>query len=104
MTYNYLCTYDLYSLVYNVLDARISITRGSGTGLGPGILEFFWALWNGIEPIGECHLRMRYPIRPIQIKKFSSPDLLVYSSVVNVYFLWTKMSKMEATTQYFGFY
>jgi len=44
MTYNYLCTYDLYSLVYNVLDARISITRGSGTGLGPGILEFFWAL------------------------------------------------------------
>ncbi len=38
---NYLCTYDLYSPVHNVLDACISITRGSGRGLGPGILEFF---------------------------------------------------------------
>ncbi len=53
---NYLCTYDLYSPVHNVLDAFISITRASGRGLGPGIREFFWAPWNGIEPIGECHL------------------------------------------------
>jgi hypothetical protein len=37
---NYLCTYDFYSLLHNVLDACISITRGSGRGLGPGILEF----------------------------------------------------------------
>jgi hypothetical protein len=27
--------------VHNVLDACISITWGSGRGLGPGILEFF---------------------------------------------------------------
>ncbi len=27
--------------VHNVLDACISITRGSGRGLGPGIREFF---------------------------------------------------------------
>jgi hypothetical protein len=33
--YNYLCTYDLYSPVLNVLDACISITRASGRGLGP---------------------------------------------------------------------
>ncbi len=39
--YNYLCTYDLYSPLHNVLDACISITRGSGRELGPGILEFF---------------------------------------------------------------
>jgi hypothetical protein len=30
--YNYLCTYDLYSPVHNVLDACISITRASGGG------------------------------------------------------------------------
>jgi hypothetical protein len=30
----YLCTYDLYSPVHYVLDACISITRGSGRGLG----------------------------------------------------------------------
>ncbi len=39
--YNYLCTYDLYSPVHNVLDTCISITRASGTGSGPGNLEFF---------------------------------------------------------------
>jgi hypothetical protein len=37
----YLCTYDLHSPVPNVLDACTSITRASGRGLGPGILEFF---------------------------------------------------------------
>jgi hypothetical protein len=39
--FNYLCTYDLYSPVHNVLDACISIMKGSGRGLGPGIIEFF---------------------------------------------------------------
>ncbi len=39
--YNYLCTYDFYSSVHNVLDACISITRGSEWGLGPEILKFF---------------------------------------------------------------
>jgi hypothetical protein len=34
--FNYLCTYDLYIHVHNVLDACISITRASGRGLGPG--------------------------------------------------------------------
>jgi hypothetical protein len=34
--YNYLCTYDLYSPMHNVLDACIAITRASGRGLGPG--------------------------------------------------------------------
>jgi hypothetical protein len=38
--YNYFCTYDLYSPMRNVLDVCISITRGSGRGLGPGIQEF----------------------------------------------------------------
>jgi hypothetical protein len=32
MSYNYLCTYDLYSPMHNVLDACITITRGSGGG------------------------------------------------------------------------
>jgi hypothetical protein len=34
---NYLCTYDLYRPVHNVLDVCISITWGSGRGVGPGI-------------------------------------------------------------------
>jgi hypothetical protein len=33
--YSYLCTYDLYSPVHNVLDACTSITRASGRRLGP---------------------------------------------------------------------
>jgi hypothetical protein len=41
VNYSYLCTYDLYSPVHNVLDACISITRASGRGLGPGYREFF---------------------------------------------------------------
>ena len=35
-----LCTYDLYSPVHTVLNACISITWGSGRGLGPGILKY----------------------------------------------------------------
>jgi hypothetical protein len=41
--YSYLCIYDFYCPVHNVLDACISITRASGRGWGPGNLEFFWA-------------------------------------------------------------
>ncbi len=33
-----------------------SITRASGRGVGPGKSTLFWGLWNGIEPIDECHL------------------------------------------------
>ncbi len=50
-----LWTYDLYRPIRNAFDAGRYITRGSGRGLGPEI-ETFWALWNGIEPLGECHL------------------------------------------------
>jgi hypothetical protein len=38
---NYLCTYDLYSPVHNVLYACISITWASERGLGPEILKIF---------------------------------------------------------------
>ncbi len=56
--YNYLFTNDLYSPVHNVLDACISITWASRKweGVGSWNSRVFWALWNGIEPIGECHL------------------------------------------------
>jgi hypothetical protein len=50
---NYLCTYDLYGPVHNAFDAGKSITRSRGRGLGPGNPDYFWALVNGIEPLGE---------------------------------------------------
>jgi hypothetical protein len=60
--FNYLCTYDLYSPVHNVLDACISITRGSGRGLGLGIREFLGPVkWNRAErrvPFGPKKLEM----------------------------------------------
>jgi hypothetical protein len=37
---SYLCTYDLYSPVHNVLDVCRYITRASGRRLGPGNPEF----------------------------------------------------------------
>ncbi len=40
VSFNYLCAYDLYSPVHNVLDACISITRESRRALGPRIREF----------------------------------------------------------------
>ncbi len=46
---HYLCTYDLYSPVHNVLDACISITWASGRGLGPGIREFFGRCVQGLD-------------------------------------------------------
>jgi hypothetical protein len=61
VSFNYLCTYDLYSPVHNVLDACISITWGSGRGLGPGILEFF----------GPCEMGMsRYASSRHKIETF----------------------------------
>jgi hypothetical protein len=38
---SYLCNYDLYGPVRNVIDACRSITRASGRGLGSGNREFF---------------------------------------------------------------
>ncbi len=56
---SYLCTYDLYDPCEMFLNrADRYITRASGRGLGPGI-ESFWALWNGIKLIGECHLGLK---------------------------------------------
>jgi hypothetical protein len=40
LAYSYLCTYDLYSPVHNVLDACISITRAGGRELGLEIESF----------------------------------------------------------------
>jgi hypothetical protein len=40
----YLCTYDLYSPVHNVLDACTSITLGEVGGVGPWNSRAFWAL------------------------------------------------------------
>ncbi len=56
----YLCTNDLHGPVRKVFDAFIYITKYEGTfdglSLGPGNREFLGPV-NGIEPIGECHLR-----------------------------------------------
>ncbi len=41
--------------MHNVLDACISITRGSGRGLGPGILEFLGPV-KRYKMIGKFHL------------------------------------------------
>jgi hypothetical protein len=61
---NYLCTYDLYSPKHNVLDACISITRGSGRGWA---LEFS----NFLGPVKWHRAKRRAPfgaqktLRPI---------------------------------------
>jgi hypothetical protein len=39
-----------------LLMRAVAITRASGRGVGSWKLRLFWALLNGIEPIGECHL------------------------------------------------
>jgi hypothetical protein len=54
--FSYICTFDLYGPVCNVFDACRSITRASGRGVWTWKLRLFWALLNGIEPFGECHL------------------------------------------------
>ncbi len=51
---NYLCTYDLYSPMHKVLDVCISITRGSGRGLGPGISSF-------LSPVKWCRADGQVP-------------------------------------------
>jgi hypothetical protein len=60
---NYLCTYDLYSPVHNVLDACISITRGSRRGLGPGIPEF-------LGPVNWHRADRRVPFGAMLRKKY----------------------------------
>jgi hypothetical protein len=45
---SYLCTYDLYGPLCDVFDARRSITRASGRGLGPGNRYFITLLGPGM--------------------------------------------------------
>jgi hypothetical protein len=54
-TLNLLCTYDLYSLVHNVLDACISITWTIGRGLGPGNLDFLGPKWHSLISLMPFH-------------------------------------------------
>ncbi len=72
---NYLCTYDLYSPVHNVLDTCISITWGSGRGLGA--LEFssflgpkkhitYRNMWGSLNKSGESHINILCTIWFIQ--------------------------------------
>jgi hypothetical protein len=51
-----LCTYDKYDLLHNAIDAGSIHYEGKWEGSVPWKLVLFWALWNGIEPISECHL------------------------------------------------
>ncbi len=53
---SYLCTYDLYGPVRNAFDAGSILYEGKWEGGGPWKSRLFWVLWNGIEPMGECHL------------------------------------------------
>jgi hypothetical protein len=73
---NYLCTYDLYSPVHNVLEACISITMASGRGLGPGIRDFF----------GPCEMassQCRHAYSPVAVPIFTSTKIqLVFCIVV----------------------
>ncbi len=53
-----LCTYDLFGPVCNAFafNAASIHYEGKCEGIGPWTSRVFWALWNDIEPIGECHL------------------------------------------------
>jgi hypothetical protein len=46
---------DLYGPVRNAFDEGKSITGASWRGLGRWKSRLFWALWNGMEPLGEWH-------------------------------------------------
>jgi hypothetical protein len=55
--FSYLCTYDL-SRVYIMFLMRAALQthyEGKWEVVGPWNSRVFWALWNGIEPIGDCH-------------------------------------------------
>ncbi len=73
----YACTYDLYSPVHNVLlfSMRAYPLRGEvGGGWALEFSSFFWALWNGIEPIGDCHLGpIMKKLGIVQCTRTSSP-------------------------------
>ncbi len=50
----YLCSYDLYGPVRNAFDAVSIPNESKWEGVGPWKSRLFWALWNGIKPIGKC--------------------------------------------------
>ncbi len=60
-TFNYLCTYNLSGPVRNAFDAGSILYEGKWEGVGHWKSRVFWALWNGIEPTGECHLGPEKP-------------------------------------------
>ncbi len=77
---NYLCTYDLYGPIRNVFDACRSITRASGRELGPWNPRLFWALWNGIKPLGECH----FGLKKVEISRAQPPPTCPSNGFVHI--------------------
>jgi hypothetical protein len=83
--------------VHNVLDACISITWGSGRGLGPGILDFFepqMALAYRLDAISQGPKNSRIPAPnplplPFVMDMHASKTLCMglYKSYVNKYLL-----------------
>ena len=57
-----LCTFDLYGPMCNAFYAGSIHYKGKWEGVGPWKSRVFWVLWNGIEPIGECHLGHRFKV------------------------------------------
>jgi hypothetical protein len=62
---------------------------GKWEGVGPWKSRLFWALWNSIEPIGECHLMPKtlshcspHPIPPSRTYKKSTGNCKVYNGTL----------------------
>jgi hypothetical protein len=47
-------SFDSNGPIRNAFDTGRAITWASGKGLGPGKSRLFWALLNGLEPLGKC--------------------------------------------------
>jgi hypothetical protein len=76
---NYLCIYDLYNPVHNVLDACISITRASGRGWA---LESFlgpvkWHPTDRRVPFGAQKTRLYMPRWPIAEDLLPNPSCVI---------------------------
>jgi hypothetical protein len=77
---NYLWTYDLSGPIHNAFDAGKSIMKASGRGVGPLEIKTFWALWNGIEPLGECHLGLK----KVKISRAQPPSDLSKNGIARI--------------------
>ncbi len=51
--------FTVYGPMCNAFYAGSIHYKGKWEGDGPWKLRLFWALWNGIEPIGKCHFSAR---------------------------------------------